>query len=181
MTRWARTVSVAMLAVFTFTGCALVPPPNPQPRPNITVTPPPLPSYVIQTTFIESDFAPYAGRGSANLRGEAYVQLSGGRVLMAADREVVLVPDTAYTRELLAPAQSGRYSHVANFDPRYFQYRRTTTTDGSGAFAFLGIPPGAYIVQTSVTDPATGRTTFLHRRIAVRGGTGTNVVMTNPV
>ena len=91
------------------------------------------------------------------------------------------MPDTAYTRELLEPAQSGRYASVANFDPRYFQYRRTARADGNGAFLFRDIPAGDYIVQTSVDDPTTGQPVFLHRRVTVRQGAGTNVLMTNPV
>lgn len=169
-------------------GCSLLPPPQPAPPtgPDLARTVPtpperPTPAYVIQTPFDEAAFAPYAGRGDANLRGEAYAQLPGGRVVMAEGAEVVLVPDTAYTRELLEPSRSGRYDGVANFDPRYFDYRRSTRADARGAFTFRNIPAGDYIVQTSVFDPATGRPVFLHSRVTVRPGTGTNLLMTNPV
>ena len=173
----------AVVAALGLAGCAMMPPPDPRPPvgSQVFMAPPPAPEYVIRTSFDEAAFAPYAGRGDANLRGEAYAQLPGGRVVMAADSEVVLVPDTAYTRELLEPAQSGRYTGVANFDPRYFQYRRTARTDGNGAFVFRDIPAGDYIVQTSVVDSSTGQSVFLHRRVTVRQGAGTNVLMTNPV
>lgn len=182
--KWAWPAAAA--AALVASGCGVLPEPDPRPPVGSQVvmapTPPsrPVPEYVIRTPFEEAEFAPYAGRGDANLRGEAYAQLPDGRVVMAAGSRVVLVPDTAYTRELLEPSRSGRYSGVANFDPRYFDYRRTATADARGAFVFRNIPPGDYIVQTGVVDPATGRELFLHRRVTVREGTGTNVLMTNP-
>ena len=93
------------------------------------------------------EFAGYDSRGSSSISGEAYYRIGGG-VVLAAGSEVVLVPDTAYTRELWEPARSGRYSGVANFDPRYFKYRRSTVADGNGYFRFTGLPAGSYIVQT---------------------------------
>ena len=87
------------------------------------------------------------------------------------------MPDTAYTRELWEPARSGHYSGVANFDPRYFKYRRSTTADGNGYFRFTKLPPGSYIVQTHVPAHEGGKAVFLHRRVTVDSDAAANVIL----
>lgn len=177
-----RVLAAALAAVLVLAGCAgLGPPPQPPPGTAAPVpaqrpAPPPAPQYVIQTPFVEADFAPYEGQGNANVAGEAYLRLPDGRIVTAAGSEVVLVPDTPYTRELLEPARSGRYAGVANFDPRYARYRRATRADERGFFRFTNVPAGAYILQTSVPAPA-GRL-FLHEPVTVEPDSAANVVLT---
>ncbi len=150
-----------------------------------TLAPPAAPAYRIRTPFDEAAFAPYGRRGNASISGEAFVRLPDGGVVLAAAAEVVLVPDTAYTRELLEPARSGRYGGVDNLDPRYFRYRRTVLADANGRFRFSPVPAGSYIVQIGVPLPDAhgrglpGNTVFLHEEVAVAGGSGANVVLTN--
>ncbi len=171
-------------------ACA-APPPTPPPQvaaplppvPPPPPAPPPPQPYVIQTPFNDADFAPYAGTGNANIAGEAYVRLPDGRVVTAAGSEVVLVPDTPYTRELLEPARSGRYAGVANFHPNYYRYRRATTADDRGFFRFTRVPAGSYILQTSVRLPEAGRhrlnvdRVFLHEVVTVAPDSAANVVL----
>jgi len=187
---YPRVLAAASVAALVLAGCAgLGPPPQPPPGaaaplPAQRPPTPPAREYVIRTPFNEADFAPYAGPGNANIAGEAYLTLPDGRIVTAAGSEVVLVPDTPYTRELLEPARSGQYAGVANFDPRYARYRRATRADEHGFFRFTNVPPGAYILQASVPLPApgthgpgTGRV-FLHEPVTVEPESAANVVLT---
>jgi hypothetical protein len=132
--------------------------------------------YTISTPFNEREFAGYDTSGNSSISGEAYMRVSGG-IVLAAGSEVVLVPDTAYTRELWEPARSGRYSGVSNFDPRYFKYRRSTTADRNGYFRFTRLPAGTYIVQTHIPAIDGGKATFLHRRVTVDSSAAANVIL----
>ncbi len=132
--------------------------------------------YTIATPFNEREFAGYDRRGSSSISGEAYFR-TGGSVVLAAGSEVVLVPDTAYTRELWEPARSGRYRGVANFDPRYFKYRRSTVADSNGYFRFTGLPAGSYIVQTHVPAIDEGKAVFLHRRVTIEDNSAANIIL----
>lgn len=167
-------------------GRIISPSPVPQQIPDTPIAPasPPTAAYVIQSPFDEQEFAPYARTGSSRISGEAYARLPGGNVVLAAGSEVVLVPDTPYTRELLEPARSGQYSRVANLDPRYFRYRRKVTADDNGHFRFTSVPAGSYIVQVGVRIPQTGQPNspgmiFLHETVTVADDAGTTVVMSN--
>lgn len=151
--------------------------------PTAPAAPPPE-SYVIQTAFNDQEFAPYAQTGDARITGEAYARLPGGELVLAAGSEVVLIPNTTYTRELLGPARSGQYSGVANLDPRYFRYRRTATADANGHFRFAPVPAGSYIVQVGIRVPRVGQPgsadmIFLHELVTVAGGAGATVLVTN--
>ncbi len=132
--------------------------------------------YTIATPFNEGEFAGYDARGTSSISGEAYYRVAGG-VVLASGSEVVLVPDTAYTRELWEPARSGRYRGVANFDPRYFKYRRSTVADSNGYFRFSGLPAGSYIVQTHVAAYDEGKAVFLHRRVTVEDDAAANIIL----
>lgn len=132
--------------------------------------------YTIATPFNEREFAGYDHAGNSSINGEAYLRVGNG-IVMAAGSEVVLVPDTAYTRELWEPARSGRFSGVANFDPRYYKYRRSTTADRNGYFRFTGLPPGSYIVQTHIPAYDGGKAVFLHRRVALDESAAANVIL----
>lgn len=137
---------------------------------------PPTALYTISTPFNEREFAGYDRSGNSTISGEAYFRV-GGDVVLAAGSEVVLVPDTSYTRELWEPARSGRYGGVANFDPRYFKYRRSTVADRNGYFRFTKLPAGSYIVQTHVPALETGKSVFLHRRVTIDNDAAANIIL----
>lgn len=132
--------------------------------------------YTIATPFNEREFAGYDTSGSSSISGEAYLRVGSG-IVLAAGSEVVLVPDNTYTRELWEPARSGRYNGVANFDPRYFKYRRSTVADHHGYFRFTKLPAGSYIVQTQVPAIDGGKATFLHRRVTIDDSAAANVIL----
>lgn len=132
--------------------------------------------YTISTPFNEREFAGYDGSGRSSINGQAFLRVPGN-IVPAAGSEVVLVPDNSYTRELWAPARSGRYSGVANFDPRYFKYRRSMIADASGNFRFTKLPAGSYIVQTNVPVYDGSKAVFLHRRVTIEADSAANVIL----
>ena len=162
-----RIIPVALLLLLAACQLPITPPWRTQPAPAL---------YTIATPFNEGEFAGYDGRGASSISGEAYYRISGS-VVLAAGSEVVLVPDTAYTRELWEPARSGRYSGVSNFDPRYFKYRRSTVADSNGYFRFTGLPAGSYIVQTHVPAIDAGKAVFLHRRVTLDDNAAANIIL----
>jgi len=133
-------------------------------------------AYTISTPFNEREFAGYDASGQSSINGQAYLRVPG-TIVPAAGSEVVLVPDTSYTRELWEPARSGRYSGVANFDPRYFKYRRSIIADHHGNFRFTKLPAGSYIVQTQVPAYDGGKAVFLHRRVTIGDSAAANVIL----
>lgn len=162
-----RIIPVALLLMLAACQLPITPPWRTQSAPAL---------YTIATPFNEGEFAGYDGRGASSISGEAYYRIAGS-VVLAAGSEVVLVPDTAYTRELWEPARSGRYSGVANFDPRYFKYRRSTVADSNGYFRFTGLPAGSYIVQTHVPAIDAGKAVFLHRRVTLDDNAAANIIL----
>jgi len=51
--------------------------------------------------FDEVDFLPYAGTGTGKIIGQAFLKTRGGDVKYGAGNEVMLVPNTPYTSEII--------------------------------------------------------------------------------
>lgn len=100
----------------------------------------------IRAPFVEREFAPYRGKGTSAIAGQAFLKTRGGEVKFGAGNEVVLVPVTGYTQEMTRMMKA----HIPvthERDPRYAAYRRTTRADGNGNFEFKDIPAGRYYVD----------------------------------
>ena len=164
--RSAAAAPAVLLAASVLAGCAFF-------SAAPTVPPPASPNadYVIATPFVEADFAPYGGSGNASIMGRAFMVRRDGEVVPAAGQQVVLVPWNAYTREIRAAAEAG-YQGLANRDARYSRYRRTTTADGDGRFAFSGLPGGDWSLMTSVFWQEAGQRLgdFLYENVRVAPG-----------
>lgn len=105
--------------------------------------------YVVQTPFNPRDFAWSMNQGTASIQGRAALRGGDGRMRSCAGQLVALTADNAYTREASAAAKTGRYA-VIERDPRYAQYRRTTTCDAQGNFVFRHLPHGNWGLGTRV-------------------------------
>ena len=88
-------------------------------------------------------------QGTASVEGRAMLRGSDGRVHSCAGHVVALTADNAYSREGADAAKTGRYSRIER-DPRYFDYRRTTTCDAQGRFSFRHLPHGRWGIGTRV-------------------------------
>ena len=109
-----------------------------------------------QVSFNEADFARTTGTGSGSVTGHASVTFSWQdwtgpqTTTRTADSEtVVLLPVNAYTTESIQRKYIAGVN-LADGDPRYVKYIRSTSTDDQGNFAFHQIPPGEYYVGSVV-------------------------------
>ena len=110
--------------------------------------------------------------------------MRGVSSIVGVDETPLLLPVNAYTDEVIQKKYiEGR--NLAQGDPRYDQYLRTTQADGMGHFTFHGVPPGNYYIVSGVewshwiwnTDPDGNlyKITIAYRiplfaRIAVQNG-----------
>lgn len=97
-----------------------------------------------QTTFDALEYAPYEGRGTAELSGQAVATTRGG-VIYGAEDSVYVFPATHYTEEWWKRTLiEGTY--LAEPDPRSLAFMRTTVADEQGRFRFRSLPAGDYYV-----------------------------------
>jgi len=99
--------------------------------------------------FDEAEYVPFQKSGTGVIVGIVGYKTRKGIYASPPDTEVTLDPATGYGRIWWeGPAMiSGRLPP----DPRFLQYRRTTTLDAQGEFRFEGLPPGSYYVRSIVT------------------------------
>jgi hypothetical protein len=99
--------------------------------------------------FIESEYAPYAGEGTATLCGQAVVQTRRGEFKYGAGNEAYLNPVTSYSTEWYRVSVIGGRS-LTKADPKALAYNRATRADGNGRFCFENIPSGDYYLVCPV-------------------------------
>lgn len=131
-----RAMAIAA-AVFALSGCA---------------TPPAPPAWSAADEKNEAEYLPFLSRGSASLRGQAFLTQAGGRVVTAAGRTVTLDPATTVGREWWQKAGK-LWVHRTQIPPSaaFAKARRTTVADADGRFTFRDLPAGAYYLRTEVT------------------------------
>ncbi len=138
--------------------------------------------YTVQTAFNPGDFAWSMNQGTASIEGKALLKGRDGRVRTCAGQLVALTADNAYTREASDAAKTQRYSRIER-DPRYNQYRRTTTCDAQGNFTFRHLPHGNWGMGTRVEWEETGpegkvvRGGPLGKRFRLQAGEKATIVM----
>lgn len=99
-----------------------------------------------------TEYAAFEVEGASEIQGQAFLTTRGGDVKVAAGRLVTLDPATSYAKEWFR-----RFgADVSTFDatppaPAFQEARRITTADADGRFRFTGLPPGEYLVRTTVT------------------------------
>jgi hypothetical protein len=138
--------------------------------------------YTVKTAFNPGDFAWSMNQGTASIEGRAMLKGRDGRMRTCAGQLVALTADNAYTREASDAAKTQRYSRIER-DPRYNQYRRTTTCDAQGNFTFRHLPHGNWGMGTRVEWEETGpegkvvRGGPLGKRLRLQAGEKATIVM----
>jgi hypothetical protein len=113
---------------------------------------PPQPPVRYVSTFNDTEYQRYAGPGTGNISGVAFLKTRGGEVKVGAGSTVTLDPATTYAREWFTKEGSAWRTHNnVPPDPRFVQFRRTTVCDHHGRFKFTNLPAGRYYVRSTVT------------------------------
>lgn len=118
-------------------------------------------------TAVAADYYPYSKPGTGVIDGQAFVVVRGGDVLLdtkgylttisdnartASGNDVTLDPATPYAMEwYMKEGTSLRRFANAPKDAAFRAARKKTVADESGKFKFEGLPPGRYIVRTTIT------------------------------
>lgn len=108
------------------------------------------------TTFNPSDAAFINEKGTATVKGQAFLRRNDGIVVYAAGSEVFLIPKTTYSDERMATIYgAGKMttflgSSFKNDDARFYEYVRKVVANGEGRFEFKDVAAGKYYVVTSV-------------------------------
>lgn len=140
----------------------------------------------VQTATLETPFDnashEFASKpGNATVTGQAFMRRNDGVVVYAAGSPVYLLPQTAYTSEMLNKSNAA-YGNVnfTNADGRLVHYTKRAQANGEGRFTFNGIPDGPYIIITNVNwmagDMRQGGD--LSQRINVTGGQNVDAILT---
>lgn len=104
----------------------------------------------MRTPFDESQFAPFAGEGTATITGQAFMKTRGGDVKFGAGNKVKLFPATDYTNEIRNRGFEGG-ENIGPFDPRLEAHVKSTLADASGNFEFKKLRPGTYHIACMIT------------------------------
>lgn len=107
-------------------------------------------SYVF-AAFDPAVHDPYVGAGPNQLDGQAFLRQRGGGIVTCAGAKVMVLPATAYMRELIGVVLSGGQPPEDQRPPeKYRSLMRSSQCDAQGNFTVTGLPPGRWIVATAV-------------------------------
>jgi hypothetical protein len=137
---------------------------------------------------VAADYYPYSKPGTGVIDGQAFVVVRGGDVLLdtkgylttisdnartASGNDVTLDPATPYAMEwYMKEGTSLRRFGNAPKDAGFRAARKKTIADEAGKFKFEGLPPGRYIVRTTIT----WRTPRDSYRMMTQGGVASAVI-----
>ena len=96
-----------------------------------------------QRSYVEAEYAPYDGQGTASITGQLVAKLPDGGTINRAGNEVVLDPVTSYSTEWYEKHVKGG-EELETADIRAGVYTRSTMTDDEGRFRFEKLKPGEY-------------------------------------
>ena len=134
-----------------------------------------------QAQFLESEYAPYVGEGTARICGVAYIKTQKGEFKYGAGNETYLNPVTSYSTEWYTESViSGRNLTKAN--PKVLAYNRATRADSDGRFCFENIPSGDYYLNCPVVWRNGPNSTLTggmaYAQVTVKDGETVNAVLT---
>ncbi len=134
-------------------------------------------------------------KGNNSIVGNAFFRQRGGGVVTCAGSEVLLIPETAYSRErmriLYKMNENGanvNYFSYYNFiptPPEYYKLIKRTVCDSSGHFKFDNITDGSFFVSVLISwETPSGRYMTvknggaLMKEVKVQGGEKKEIIMT---
>jgi len=134
-----------------------------------------------QAQFVESEYVPYAGEGTATICGQAFTKTRRGEFKYGAGNEAYLNPVTSYSTEWYTVGVIGGRS-LNKADRRVLAYNRTTRADGEGRFCFENLPSGDYYLACPVVWRNGPNSTLTggmaYAQVTVKDGETVNAVLT---
>ena len=149
----------------------------------------------VRTVYLKNTFDNEAANaalqpGPNRIVGNAFLTLQNGGVMTCAGKKIVLIPDTAYSREVLLDLYSNinsGYRDVKSlertvyvpWDKEYERLRTTSYCDAMGNFEFDQLSDGDYFIITSIIWPGPFELEGggLLERVSVSGGESKRVVI----
>ncbi|MEA2028444.1 MAG: carboxypeptidase regulatory-like domain-containing protein, partial [Campylobacterota bacterium] len=104
---------------------------------------------VPRVDFPIDEYKRLAKKGRATVRGMIYLDDGYGGKAYGKNTRLYLNPVTSYSKQWYDESYIQGYK-LSKADSRLYNYLKFTTSDGSGKFAFFGIPSGNYYVIGSV-------------------------------
>jgi len=136
-----------------------------------------------QAQFVESEYASYAGEGTARICGVAYIKTQRGEFKYGAENETYLNPVTSYSTEWYTVEVIGDRS-LTKADPKVLAYNRATRADSDGRFCFENIPSGTYYLTCPVEWMYGANSAIkggmAYAQVTVKDGETVNAVLTRP-
>ena len=137
-----------------------------------------------QAQFVESEYAPYAGKGTARICGVAYIKTQRGEFKYGAGNETYLNPVTSYSTEWYRVEVIGGRS-LNKADRRALAYNQATRADSEGRFCFENIPSGDYYLTCPV-EWVYGANSAIkggmaYAQVTVKDGETVNAVLTRRI
>ncbi len=157
MTRW----TIVLLVAISMMGCAR--------------------TYDREAQFIQEEYAPYEGKGTAQICGQAYLSLHGGKQHVASGSNVLLAPVTSYTEEAFQ-IKVLRGRNMVDPDPQAMKFEKHTKTDDEGRFCFAEFTAGDYYVVADIVLPTSTkeqrRSELAHAKASVKAEENVYILVT---
>lgn len=100
-------------------------------------------SRISRIAFPEDEYKRLSQIGEGTVKGKIYLVGTNGNKIYGKQTRLYLNPVTSYSKQWYQESYiNGKKMDKA--DPRLFNYLKFTTSDGSGNFAFYGVPSGKY-------------------------------------
>ena len=138
-------------------------------------------TYDRKAEFIQEEYAPYTGEGSARICGQAYLSVDDGQQHVASGDRVLLAPVTSYTEEaIMVKVVRGR--KLADPDPEAAKFEKHTKTDAEGRFCFDGLPAGEYYIVADIALPTSTKehreSQLAHAKASVKADENVYILVT---
>jgi hypothetical protein len=105
----------------------------------------------ISAKFDPAEYSPYQASGPGTIVGQGFLRQKGGGVVTCAGSKVLLVPATAFTREVVQIFVTGWQPDMSNLTGlRAEGAMRESMCDAQGNFRFESLAAKQWIVMTEV-------------------------------